>query len=361
MTTFKARAQKVALTLGLSLAITVTAHTSIQEQDLLYSFENSVTLPGGTPDWDYLSLDQKSGRMFIARRDDGLTVFDINNQKAITTIPNSIGANGPLVLPEYDRVFVAMADGTVMLLELSSLKVLSREKVDPKGLNGTVFDPASKHVIIGTGRRAGGHMTLYAFDPKSGEKVTQKDFNSTKMDDPAFDGHGTVFAPMRDRDLMLKLNSDTLEEKDHFMLGDCEQPAAAEFLHEINKLIVACRGRTKAPMLLALTPEGKITDTVPIGRGVDGLAVDHKRRRIVSSNGDDATLTVIEFDKAGNLILLGNVSTQPGARTMQLEQSTGKIFLVTSDFTQLAPNANSTETPEPVAHANSFRILTYKP
>ena len=45
------------------------------------------------------------------RRLDGLTVFDINAHSA-TTVENSKGANGALLVPEFNRVYVACTDGT---------------------------------------------------------------------------------------------------------------------------------------------------------------------------------------------------------------------------------------------------------
>ena len=80
--------------------------------DPLYTLENATTLPSKNTGWDYVSLDAATGRLFMNRRLDGLTVFDINAHSA-TTVENSKGANGALLVPEFNRVYVACTDGAV--------------------------------------------------------------------------------------------------------------------------------------------------------------------------------------------------------------------------------------------------------
>jgi len=46
-----------------------------------------------------VSFDGATGRLFLDRRLDGLTVFDIDTHSA-TTMENSKGANGALLVPE---------------------------------------------------------------------------------------------------------------------------------------------------------------------------------------------------------------------------------------------------------------------
>jgi len=81
----------------------------------LYTLENATTLPSTNTGWDYMSFDSATGRLFLDRRLDGLTVFDIDTHSA-TTVENSKGANGALLVPEFNRVYVACTDGTVPCL-----------------------------------------------------------------------------------------------------------------------------------------------------------------------------------------------------------------------------------------------------
>ncbi len=60
----------------------------------VYATETATTLPSSNTGWDYITLDQATGRLFIARRVDGLTVWDTKSRQVVATVENSTGANG---------------------------------------------------------------------------------------------------------------------------------------------------------------------------------------------------------------------------------------------------------------------------
>ena len=72
--------------------------------------------------------------------------------------------------------------------------------------------------------------------------------------------------------------------------------------------------------------------TLPIGSKSDAAAFDPQRKLIFSSNGD-GTLTVIAEKGPNQFEVLDNVHTALGARTMALDASSGRIYLITADFT----------------------------
>jgi hypothetical protein len=82
----------VCVGLGLG-ANSVQAETN---SGLLYQLQSAVTLPSTSTGWDYIKMEPNSSRLFLARDRDGLTVFDVDQSKAITTVKNSVGTNGPL-------------------------------------------------------------------------------------------------------------------------------------------------------------------------------------------------------------------------------------------------------------------------
>jgi hypothetical protein len=343
--------------LAMLLGMALPALASAEEVPALYSHSATLKIASaGEPDWDYLRLDQASGRLFIARHDDGLTVVDVHSGKIVGQVGNSVGANGPLTVASHGRGFAAMTDGTALVFDMKTLKPIARPKLDPKGgeMDSATWDPASDHVLIASGRRET-KSSWYILDAATGRLIGQRDFPSTKMDHPAFDGKGTVFAPYRDQNVILKLRSSDLVETGRYALGDCIEPSVLEMRRGSDDLLVACRG--PKPVFIALdTASGKVKATLPIGRHADGMIVDEARHRIAIANGDDASLSVIGFGSDGYKPL-GTVSTEPMARTMQIDERTGRLFLVTADYT-LAPGAPEAEA---VFHPGSFRLLTYTP
>lgn len=343
------RPSLVALITALGLASVGPAQAAGE----LYRQDKPVVLASTDSDWDYIKLDPQSRRLFIARRKDGLSVFDIDSRRLISTVPNSIGANGPLLLPQYNRAYVAMTDGTVLVVDLKTLKPLERIKLDEGGLNGAVYEPTTKRVHVLVGARPN-VTTWHHLDAATGRVLGKTEFRSKKMDDPAPDGRGYLYAPLRDQNIILKLRASDLKEEARFTLGPCIQPVSLEYDHHADRLLLGCRG--DKPVFLALDPkDGAIVAQVPIGRGVDGLALDEKRRRIITTNGGDASMTVIAQKGPNEYALEGSISTRPRARTMQLDPVTGRVFIVTADFTQAGGGDKTT------FHPNSFTVLSYSP
>ena len=103
------RLGSVVLAGAVALGATAAAHAD--EAGLLYKLASAVSLPSTDSGWDYIKMQPGTGRLFLARDVDGLTVFDVDQNKAIATVENSKGANGPLLLPQYNRGYVANTEG----------------------------------------------------------------------------------------------------------------------------------------------------------------------------------------------------------------------------------------------------------
>lgn len=339
-----------------TIAACATAPVSSGNAETLYTLKSSTVLPSSDSDWDYIKFDPDSNRLFIARRKDGLTVFDTNTNKVVATLENSIGANGPLLLPEFNRGYVAMTDGSLLSFDLDTLGVIDRKMLATDGgLNGVVYDPSSGHIHAVTGSRPD-KATWFTLDPATGDLLGTRIFPFRKMDDPSPDGQGHLYAPARYDNLLLKLDSVTLEEQGRWNI-DCEQVVAVEYQHHTDRLLIGCRG--DKPVFIALDAStGEEITQIPIGKGIDGMAVDEDHHRIVTSNGWDATLTVIEQDGADGFRLLGNVQTRLQARVLQFDPGTGDLYTVTADATFHAPDADGT-TPDPTFHENTFTVLNY--
>lgn len=324
--------------------------------DLLYTLSASATLPSTDTGWDYIKMDPGSNRLFMARDKDGLTVFDVDANKAIAQVGNSIGANGPLLLPQYGRGYVAMTDGSLLSFELQTLKPLERLALDKEGgLNSAVHDPFTKrvHAIVGTRPT---QSTWYTLDAASGKLLGTTTFPFRKMDDPASDGKGKLFAPARRDKLILTLDSKTLAEQARWEVP-CNI-SKVRYQASTNRILGACGGDT--PLFLALDAStGRVVAQLPIGRGIDGFGIDEQRQRIVTSNGEDGTLTVIRQAGADQYSLLGTIGTRGGARMMHMDERTGRLFVVNADSTKGVAGADG-EAPRNY-HPNSFVVLTYSP
>lgn len=337
---------------ALTAALMCGSATAQQAEPLPYRMTGSVTLPSTDTGWDYVKFEPGSARLFMARLKDGLTVYDVDRSRAVATLPNSEGANGPVLLPQLDRGYVAMDDGSLLSFHLRTLKPIARTRLAVDGgLNSGTFDPATGQLHIITGTRAA-ESTWFSIDAASGKLIRTTRFPFRKMDDPAADGQGNLYAPARMDGIVLKLDSRTLREQARWDVG-CNV-SKMKYLKDSKRLLGACVG--DRPSVFVLDPaSGKVTARVTIGKGLDALVIDDARKRIVSSNGE-GSMTVIAHDGPDALRLIATVRTRPGARMMDIDHRTGRLYLVSADSTEFAdaPGVNR-------YHPDSFRVETWQP
>jgi hypothetical protein len=105
---------------------------------------------------------------------------------------------------------------------------------------------------------------------------------------------------------------------------------------------------------------GKMLGTVPIGPDPDGAAFDRSSGRIFTSN-HDGTLSVVGEGSRGDYELQQTVQTAPGARTIALDDKTGRLFLPAGRFGAApVPTAAKLEPRAPLI-PESFAIIVVAP
>jgi len=244
----------------------------------------------------------------------------------------------------------------MLVFDLATLKPIERVKLDEGDLNQGFYEPSTKRVHMVVGSRPA-KTTWISIDAATGKVLGRTEFDSKKMDDPAPDGKGTIYTPMRDNNMMLKLNAADLKVQDTWKLGDCVQPVAVEFDHAANRILIGCRG--DKPVFIALDPAtGKVVATLPIGRSVDGMAYDETNHLFVTANGVDATMSVIRQDGPDSYKLGETVATRPMAQVIAMEADGKRLFTVTASHSQPAAGPDG-KLPAPVYHRDSFMIMTY--
>lgn len=321
--------------------------------DLPYVMTGSVTLPSSDTGWDYVKFEPGSSRLFMGRLADGLTVYDVDRGQAVT-MENSTGANGPVLLPQYNRGYVAMADGSLLSFDLKTLKVIARTPLaSDGGLNSGSLDPATGRLHVITGTRPS-EATWFSIDAATGKLLATTRFPFRKMDDPAADGKGALYAPARLDGIVLKLDSKTLKEQACWDVG-CNV-SKMKYLAATGRLLGACTG-DKPSVFLMDPADGRILSRVTIGKGLDALAYDEERERIVSSNYE-GSMTVIHRE-GDTLRVMATVRTAFGARMMDMDHRTGRLYLVNADSTDFPGKEGGEEVTR--YHPDSFRVETWQP
>jgi DNA-binding beta-propeller fold protein YncE len=101
---------------------------------------------------------------------------------------------------------------------------------------------------------------------------------------------------------------------------------------------------------------GKVVATPAIGEGPDAARFDAKDQLAFSSNGD-GTLSVVHENSPDSYSVIQTLPTKRGARTLALDEASGKIYLATADFGPRPAATPDHPHPRPTLVPGSFVVL----
>jgi DNA-binding beta-propeller fold protein YncE len=323
-----------------------------------YRLEHAATLPSASPDWDYVTLDESRGLLFISRRAEGVSVFDVKTKQVVRRLDKSEEAGAVVLVPEFDRGYTANEDGTTTIFKLSTLETIERVKFGDDADSG-FFDPVTKQIAF----TMGDSQRMAFVDAKTGKRVGEVAIESRKIDGAAPDGEGNLFVALRDRNAVVKVDVRARAITARWPTTGCEQPTGVAYDRADRRIFVGCRG-TKPVLSVMDATSGKVIATLEIGRGNDGVVYDAGARRVYTSNGVDANLVIYDQIDADTYRLSEATTTRPYARTMALDAKTKKVFLVTAEGTA-DPQRKINKAVAPFYpnryYADTFTVLTFAP
>jgi YVTN family beta-propeller protein len=304
---------------------------------------------GGDGGWDYLTMDSAKGRLFISRAT-RVDVISTESGKLIGSIPDTQGVHGIALAPGLNRGFTSNGRAnSVTVFDLDTLKVIQEAKVPGRNPDAILYEPAGKHVFTFNG---------------ASKDVTVLDASSLAVlatipvpDKPEFaaqDGRGQIYVNIEsDPGQMVVIDSQKLTVKSTWPLPGCNSPSGLAIDSAHRRLFSVCDGKV---MAVTDAVNGKQVALVPIGEHPDAAGYDQKRGIVYSSNGE-GTLSIVHQDAADRYSVLQTLPTQRGARTMALDEATGKVYLATADFGP-APAASAEQPrPRPALIPDSFVVL----
>ena len=299
---------------------------------------------GGEGFWDYLAIDQQTRRLYISRWSH-VMVVDADNYKVVGDIPGIRGVHGIAIAPEFGRGFITEDEANrITIFDLRTLKKTATAKTG-NSPDGIIYDSSSKRVFVFSGD---GKVT--AINAATGEVVGSAALGGSP-EFAASDGRGHIYNNLEDKNEVVQIDSRTLQVLNRWSLAPGESPSgmAIDAMH--RRLFVGCRNRK---LIVMDSDTGKVVTTVPIGEGVDANRFDPGTKIVFSSNGD-GTLTVVHEDTPNVYSVLASVPTQRGARTMELDPRTHRVYLVTA---QLGPQPAQPHTP-PTMVPGTFELLVF--
>jgi DNA-binding beta-propeller fold protein YncE len=299
---------------------------------------------GGEDFWDYLAIDQQARRLYISRWSH-VMVVDADSYEVVGDIPGIQGVHGIAIAPEFGKGFITEDEANrITIFDLRTLKKTATAKTG-NSPDGMIYDSSSKRVFVFSGD---GKVT--AVNAVTGEVVGSAALDGSP-EFAASDGRGHIYNNLEDKNEVVQIDSRNLRILNRWSLAPGESPSGMAIDTVHHRLFVGCRNRK---LVVLDSDTGKVVTTVPIGDGVDANRFDPATNLVFSSNGA-GTLTVVHEDSENAYSVVASIPTQRGARTMELDPRTHRIYLVTA---QLGPQPAQPHTPPPMV-PGTFKLLVY--
>jgi len=329
-----------------TLLVAVTVPAAGQSYHVVQTF----TL-GGEGGWDYVALDTAGHRLFVARQN-RVMVIDPATGKLLAEIPGLNRAHGVAFSYSTGKGFATSGgDSSVVVFDLKTLRVLGRTTAAVDA-DAVLYDPATKHIFTFNGD-AGSSSVI---DAASGKNIGTIPLGG-KPEFGVSGGDGKLFANIEDSSQVVEIDAAAMKVTRRWSLAPCESPTGLAIDRAHHVLFSVCRNGV---MAVVDAGTGRLITTLPIGQGVDACRFDAGRQLAFASNGD-GTITVIHEDAPDKFTVVGSVPTKRGARTMELDQQTHRLFTVSADFGPPPAATTDRPRPRPPVLPGTFALLELDP
>jgi len=301
---------------------------------------------GGTGGWDYVAVDPDANRVY-ASHGTLVEVVDPTAGKVVGQITQLHNVHGVAVAPEFGKGFIT--NGASNSVTIFDLKTLAKVGEPQTGQNpdSVCFEPKTKRIFTFNGRSSDSTV----IDPKTNEVVKTLPLTG-RPEECAADGTGKIYVNLEDSNEIIEMDAAKPAILRHASLSPCESPSGLAIDIKNKKLFSACSNKV---MAVTDIPTLKVVATPPIGAGPDGAGFDPGLGLAFSSNGGDATLSIVK-EVNGKYETVENVPTERGARTMAVDPKNHRVYLLAAEYGP-APEAQPGKRARPPILPDSFHIL----
>lgn len=306
-----------------------------------------IPLPGDGS-WDYLTVDAIGRRLYVAH-EVCVHVLDLDRQQAVGEIAPTPGVHGIAVVPDLGLGFTTDgADATVTVFDLKTLAVVRTLKVEGAKPDGILYEPFTRRLFTFDGDSD----NTCAFDAASGRTLGTLDLGGAP-EAAASDGAGAVFVNLEDRAEVVRFDPAALAITARWPLAPAHTPTALALDRANHRLLSCCRSRN---LVVLDSDTGARVADLPIGAGVDSIALDALHHRAFVSCGD-GTVTVIKWDASTHYRVAGTITTQPGAKTLAYDPEGQRLYLSAAQFGPTPPPTAGQPKPRRAILPGTFAVL----
>jgi streptogramin lyase len=308
---------------------------------------------GGAGAWDYLKADVDARRLYVSHSSE-VIVIDLDTQKQIGSLKGFGFIHGIVVVKQLNKGF--LSDGQkneVVTFDPATLEIKSRIKT-ASNPNSMAYDQHNGRLFVG--HKPSKSITVIK---AASDKIESRIELGGIPEFPVTDGKGNLYVNIDDQSQIVQIDTETLKIKARWPLDPCKGPSGLALDSEGKRLFAACDNRL---MAVVNAETGKVITTLPIGDGPDAAGFDPQTKLAFSSNGD-GTLTVVKELANDKYVVLQNLATESGARTMTVDTNTHAVYLSAAKLGP--PPAPTPQNPNPPKHPTAidgtFKVLVASP
>ena len=298
-------------------AFTFTA-SMLFAQTNVYKVSGKIDI-GGEGWWDYVAIDVPMHRLYVAHSTK-VHVKDLKTNSVIGEIDNLNGVHGIAFADEFGKGFISNGrSNTVTVFDLKTNKTIDSISVKGKNPDAIVYDPFTKRIFTFNGHSS----NSTAIDAKTNKVVGTIELDG-KPEFAVSNGKGLMYVNIEDKSEITEFDPKTLKVLNVWPIAPGESPSGLALDIKNNILFSGCDNNL---MMIVNAETGKVIGSEPIGGHVDGCAFDPETNLAFSSNGK-GTLTVVQETSPTEFKVVDNVTTAKGLRTMALDPTTHKVYLI---------------------------------
>jgi len=209
----------------------------------------------------------------------------------------------------------------------------------------------TKHIFTFNGDS---HNTT-VIDPVKEAVITNNDLVG-KVEFPAVDGKGMIYDNNREINEVVAIDARTNIIKARWPTAPAELPVSMAIIQNHRRLFSA--GRDPQLMIMMDADTGKVIQSYPISAGVDANVFEPETGLLFVSTRE-GMMHIFHEDSPNKLNEVETIKTEYGAKTMQIDPKTHKVFLSTSDFNPPAAPTEKQPNPMLTAKPGNFRVPVY--
>lgn len=285
----------------------------------VYRVIDRIAAPGGR--WDYVRVDPAHNRVLVAHGT-SVTAVDLTTNAVTSglapglllhdTMPVGVGA---------EFVVTDGGAGKAMFMDGKTGALIVAVQAG-KGPDAAAYDAHSGLVLVMN--HAGGDITL--IDAKTHAAVGTVEVGGD-LEAATVDGAGKAFVNVENKNEIAVVDLAARKVTARYALTGCDGPTGLAYDAADQMLIAACDGSTD--FVDART--GKVLQTLATGKGADGVAFDPHQKLAFVPSGRAGTLAVVAVSR-GKSAVVQTLQTQVSARTIGLDERTGRVYLPSAEY-----------------------------